>query len=139
RPADVAEWWRGDVDGVYRHQCIDQLFGDAWSLAGQRRWSRRRDGVAAHVLGQYERNPQHRGVLNGGEDTRDGQPYGVQRTYQASLAKDVVGGRWIRWTGRSSKDAPRGPASEQVGDVRMPIAERRRGDDARAQPETVQK
>ena len=90
---------------------------------GERLRDRARDHVAVHARHDVERRADHRRVIAHREHV--GHPRGRQRAHHARLAQHVVGARRQRRARRAADDALPALAADQVGHVRVPLADRR--------------
>ncbi len=129
-PAEALEAHRPPVDRVDLDERVDQLLGDPSALLGrvQRGGNARDDHLALDPLHHVERAADRGGVLAHREHLRHARRGVLQRPQQARLAQHVVSAGWQRRTGRAAQDHLGSPALDQVGHVRVALADRARFD-----------
>ena len=120
-------------------QPVDELLPHPPPLG--RRVERRRDLHGGHhavdLLHHVERRPDHRRIGAHGQHPRDPRPPG-QRFEHPRLAQHVVGARRQRRTRWPAHDEPPGAPADEVGDVRVAVADRRELRLALPQPVAVE-
>ena len=119
---------RAPVDRVDLDERVDELLAAAAPLRRrvECRWHGAREDLAVHALHEVERRADDRRVVAHRQHPRHARRRRLERAQQARLAQDVVGARRERPARRPAQHDLPAFAPHEIGDVRVPLADRLR-------------